>query len=113
MKNLYFALSLFSFSLPAYSSNQVKDLNQIISKASTAEMANLGKLMQQIHLVPAKGPNGTKNVFKVVSVEKGSLYEREGIKAGDLVTPGKSYPNDHGTVEMYKSSKPRQPKQSK
>lgn len=53
-------------------------------------MKNLGKLMQQIHLAPVKESHGNKPLIKVEPVAKGSVYKREGIQAGDLVTIGKS-----------------------
>jgi len=79
--------SLFSsfmiFGVFAYA--EVKDLNVVIAKGTPVEAKDLGKLLGQILLVPAKIQRSNQSVFKVTKVEKGSVFEREGIRVGDLV----------------------------
>ncbi len=80
--------SVFSFLLfVGLSANaETKDLKKIITKATAVESEDLGRLLNQVTLVPAKDPQTGKTVFKVTKIEKGSVYEREGLKVGDLVT---------------------------
>ncbi len=84
MKYLFFitVFSLIGFS--SFARAEVKDLGPIMKKASATE--SLSNLLEQISLAPAKDPKTGKNVFKVTKIKKGSVYEREGIKVGDLVT---------------------------
>ncbi|MEK6555488.1 MAG: hypothetical protein AABZ31_09625 [Bdellovibrionota bacterium] len=63
----------------------IKNLSDSVAKATAKEKSNLGKLLTDISLAPAVDPATGKNVMVVGSVAKGSVYERTGIKAGDLV----------------------------
>lgn len=66
----------------------VKDWNMLLSKATLQEKNDLGKVLQQIRMIPAKDPSTGKSVFKVIAVEKGSVFEREGVRTGDLISSG-------------------------
>ncbi|NJL26014.1 MAG: hypothetical protein HC902_13170 [Calothrix sp. SM1_5_4] len=72
----------------AGNASEVKDWNTLLSKATPQERGDLGKVLQQIRMVPAKDPATGKSVFKVMAVEKGSVFDREGVRAGDLVSTG-------------------------
>lgn len=62
------------------------DLNATLAKASAEEKSDLTKLLQQISMVPSKDPQTGKSIFKVTKVEKGSFWEKQGYKVGDLVS---------------------------
>lgn len=78
--------ALLFFALHAHA--EIKQLNDILSKATAEETQNLPKLLQQIQLSPTKDPKTGQSVMKVVKVEKGSLFDREGVKVGDLLSTG-------------------------
>lgn len=60
-------------------------LSDLNAKATPEETKNLQKHMNALKSTPAyKDPHSGKPVFKVISVEKGSFYEKMGVKAGDL-----------------------------
>jgi len=64
---------------------EMKSVNAIMKKANAEEQKDLSKLLSQITLAPTKDPTSGKPVFKVIQITKGSIYEREGLKVGDLV----------------------------
>lgn len=73
------------FSSPLVLWAELKNLNDVLSKATQQEMSDLPKLLKQIRLQPAGN-----SLMKVVEVEKGSVYDREGIKVGELIMTNKS-----------------------
>ena len=82
----YLFLSVFlGFSISALGA-EVKYLNDTIAKATPAEMSDLTKLLGQLSMVPEKDSKAGASVFRVRSVQKDSLWARNGIKAGDLVS---------------------------
>lgn len=67
------------------SNAKVKDISNYMDFATKEEKSDLIKLLQQIKLVPAKDPDSGRQVLKVASLDKGSVYDRIGLKVGDLV----------------------------
>ncbi|MGE0526894.1 MAG: hypothetical protein AB7G93_16765 [Bdellovibrionales bacterium] len=65
---------------------EIKSLNAIIAKARPDEQKDLSRLLEQLRIVPVEHQGTDNPVFKVVWVESGSVFDREGLKAGDLVT---------------------------
>jgi hypothetical protein len=64
----------------SFSQAKEKVLNDILSKATPAEQNDLPKLLSQIRMKPA-----ANSMMQVTHVEKGSVFDREGIKVGDLI----------------------------
>lgn len=81
---------LFAILLSAAAQAETKYLDDVLATATAQEKADLGKVLQQIQMVPAEDPQTHKRVFKVLRVDKGSVYERAGIKVGDFVAAGSS-----------------------
>ncbi len=48
----------------------------------------LSVLLQQIRFEPVSSPGHSKPIIKITKVEKGSMWEKEGFQAGDLVYMG-------------------------
>jgi hypothetical protein len=97
-------LLIISILFSATSANaEVKRLDDIMAKATPEEKNDLGNLLKQIRIVPAKDPSTGQSVFRVVAVEKGSVYDREGVKAGDLVAAGSLGAN--GSMDLKASQK--------
>lgn len=69
-------------------SAEVKYLDDVIRSASPSEKSDLSKLLNDLQLQPETDPDSGKSVFRVKSVAAGSIYERAGIKPGDLVATG-------------------------
>lgn len=82
---------------------EVKRLDEIMAKATPQEKNDLGNLLKQIGIVPAKDPSTGQSVFRVIAVEKGSVYDREGVKVGDLLAAGSLGAN--GSMELKASKK--------
>ena len=83
MRQIFFFLLVTLFiSGPAIA--QHKDINAII-KAEAKNGADLTELLKDITLVSAKGSKSSKGLMKVSKVAKGSVYEKYGVKKGDLV----------------------------
>lgn len=83
MKSLALTALLF---LAVSANAAVRDWESLISKATPEEQSDPGKILRQIRIVPAKDPNTGKVLFKVVAVEKGSVFDREGVQVGDLLS---------------------------
>jgi type II secretory pathway component PulC len=74
---IFVALSIFPLSSPA----EPKNLNAVMAKATPQELNDLSLLLKQITLKPAGN-----SMMEVVRFEKGSVFDREGIKVGDLLS---------------------------
>jgi hypothetical protein len=83
MKTVLLSVSLFLFANVAL--GEIVNLNEIIRKADTNETKSLTKLLSDISLKPATDPLTGKSVFKVDKVAAGSVYDKAGVRAGDLV----------------------------
>lgn len=86
MRFLTFALVVFVAILARAS--EIKHLDDITQQASVEEKSDLKRLLEQIQLAPERDPDTGKHVFRVTAVEPGSVYDRSGIKVGDLVATG-------------------------
>lgn len=84
---------------------EIKIWDDLLAKAASEEKNDLGKILQQIRMVSAKDPRTGQSVFKVVAVEKGSVFDREGVKVGDLLYL-KSETNSGMKMELKNSVKP-------
>lgn len=87
-RGLLLTIALCFWTLGAFA--EVKDLDQALVKANLQETRDLASALKQIQMVPAKDPETGKSVMKVIKVERGSIYDRAGIKVGDLVASGSS-----------------------
>jgi len=76
---------LLSNSQKTSNNYRIKKLSEIISKNATTTKTTLSKLLSQLTLQPIQDTQSAHSFFKVIKVEKGSIWEKEGIKAGDLV----------------------------
>lgn len=83
---------------------EIKRLDDILAKATPEESKDLGSLLKQIRMVPATDPETGSSVFKVMAVERGSVYEREGVEVGDLVSGG-SLSSPSNNMELKRSRK--------
>ena len=86
LKKILLSVSVVALATVAHAG--VRNWDEILAKATPQEKQDLGKILQQIRMIPVKDPATGKTVYKVVKVEKDSVFEREGIKAGDLIDPG-------------------------
>lgn len=78
---------------PAFAAKKtikVKYIQDVMAHATASEKTDVKKLLEQIQVVPTKAKYKGKPIFKVQNVEKNSVYERAGIKKGDLVLNGSS-----------------------
>ncbi len=82
MKTFIVAILLLSSTAFA----EIRDLNTMMKKASSEETKDLIGLLSSVSLSPTKNKNNGKLVFKVTKIEKGSFWEKQGLKVGDLVT---------------------------
>jgi hypothetical protein len=73
---------------------EVKNLNDVMSKATPQELKDLPKLLKQIRMKPSGNA-----MMTVTAVEKGSVYDREGIKIGDLISIAKSHSAEKAAAE--------------
>ncbi len=97
---LIYALIAFCI-LPLPSSAEPKNLNTVMAKATPQELNDLSLLLKQITLKPAGN-----SLMEVVRVEKGSVYDREGIKVGDLLsTANPTPPNPQKAMKLYQKMK--------
>lgn len=85
MKLVYCLLFSLVFIFSSVSMAKVQDMNAMLKSATAEEQSDLAKLLMQVTLVPTGKKQSGKTLFKVTKVEKGSMWERQGLKAGDLV----------------------------
>ncbi len=86
----------------------VKYLDDVMAHATNEEIKDLAKLLMQIQTVSMKDPQTGQVRQKVVHVEKGSVYERAGVRKGDLLVNGKSRQSKNG-MELKSSIKNSSP----
>lgn len=67
---------------------KLKYIQEALRHATADEKKDLTKLLDQIEVSPIKAKYKGKTVFKVRFVEKNSVFDRAGIKRGDLVLTG-------------------------
>lgn len=78
-------LIILIFGVTLHVSAAIKNLSDSVAQATSKEKKDMGKLLTDISLAPAVDPKTGRNVLQVASIAKGSVYERTGIKVGDLV----------------------------
>ena len=83
MKQTFLFLAI-TFALSISSFGKYTNINTII-KAEAKNGVNLTDLLKDITLIATKGLQNEKGLMKVSKVAKGSVYEKYGVKAGDLV----------------------------
>jgi hypothetical protein len=83
MKHILLALIIFT---SVYTKAEIRSLKEIIEKASPAEKKDFATLLAGITVIPTHDPTIKNSLLKVVRVQKGSVYDREGLKVGDLVS---------------------------
>lgn len=86
MKKFFHVLFVVFSLYAAVALGEVKSLKTLVNKATEEEKKDLVKLLDQISLKPKKDPKTGKMVFEVTKIQKGSVFEREGLKLGDLVS---------------------------
>lgn len=64
---------------------------------------NLPELLQQARAVPNIGPNGQPNGFRIMDIQPGSIYERLGLKRGDVIkgVNGDAVDSPAKAMELY------------
>lgn len=64
---------------------------------------NLPELLQQARAVPNIGPNGQPNGFRIMDIQPGSIYERLGLRRGDVIKGVNGEPVDSPAkaMELY------------
>lgn len=77
---------MLAHTLPSFA--DYKNIDKIMTDAAR-DGSSLVKLLEDIKLAPAGQATNGENLMKVVKVSKGSVYEKLGIEAGDLVTSKK------------------------
>lgn len=65
-------------------------MQTVFDNATQQESSDLAGLLRAIKTQPFVNPQTGKNVMRVISVEKGSVYDRLGIKPGDYLEAGNS-----------------------
>lgn len=76
--------SILLFSPAAFA--KIRNLNSVMAKATPEETANLTNLLKQVTLIPIKDPDTGRPMLKVSKVQKGSFWEKQGLKEGDLLS---------------------------
>lgn len=66
--------------------SETYNLKHALSQANAEETKDLPKLLTQMRTTPTDSPS----VMKVTEVKKGSLFDRLGIKVGDLILTGQN-----------------------
>ncbi|MCJ8275307.1 MAG: hypothetical protein HRT44_03430 [Bdellovibrionales bacterium] len=85
---------------------EYRNLEPIMTNAAR-NGENLTKLLEDIQLKPTNKSYGGKTLVKVVSIKKGSIYEKAGIHPGDLVTMGNFQNTKIRRVKRKKINKPQ------
>lgn len=104
MKQIKFLVTVSVFFAAFSASAELKNWDAILAKATPQEKSDLGKILQQIRMVPAKDPLSGKQVYKVMAVEKGSVFDREGVQKGDLISAG-SWATNGTTMNLNNTKK--------
>ncbi|MCB9073500.1 MAG: PDZ domain-containing protein [Bdellovibrionaceae bacterium] len=72
-----------------------------------AQLENLPNLLQQARVVPETGPDGLVRGYKLVEIQPGSIYEKLGLRLGDVITGvnGESINSPQKALELYQALK--------
>jgi hypothetical protein len=63
-------------------------LDDILAQGTNDELADMPKLLHDFDTKYVKSPISNRMVMKVIRISHGSLYERIGMKVGDLIENG-------------------------
>ncbi|MFN8944156.1 MAG: hypothetical protein ACK5WZ_05990 [Pseudobdellovibrionaceae bacterium] len=61
-----------------------KDLNEVLQKAG--KELDLDQVLNDLKMVPLPNSASEEKLWKIESVQKGSVFSKAGIKAGDIVS---------------------------
>jgi len=87
---MFLAMTILSCN-SIFAKTKIYYIGDIQAKANQFEIKDLKKFMNLMKWEPShKDLDSGKQIFKVLSVVKGSVYERKGIVAGDFFFSGKS-----------------------
>jgi len=100
MKNLIIVATLIFQA--NYASAEVKYLDDVIQQASPSQTQDLSKLLNDIKLSPTTDPKTGNSIYSVTKVVAGSIYEKAGIKVGDLVAMGNAPKKKYQKLEFKK-----------
>lgn len=89
MKKIIFCFGILTTIYGAPALAKVWDLNRVIKTADAAEKSDLAKLLSEISLKP-ENTSTASDLMRVTSIQAGSIFERAGIKVGDLVRTSSS-----------------------
>ena len=89
MKNIFTALFLMSVSFAVSAKSEIRYMDDI-AKELLADEKDLGKVLQQFKTEPHKDPKTGVVLQKILWIEKGSAWEKVGIKVGDFLANGKA-----------------------
>lgn len=74
---------------PAVKEPKYKNLSELAVKASLENGQDPEKILEQVSVLPSDSdPITDEPLYRVTLVEKGSIFESRGIKAGDIVSLG-------------------------
>ena len=65
---------------------QVRGDTRVIKRADFLNQTKrLGEILRQASMAPNKGPDGSIQGFKFLSIKQGSIFEKLGFKNGDVI----------------------------
>jgi general secretion pathway protein C len=76
-------------------------------KEIDSQLENLPNLLQQARVVPETGPDGQVRGYKLVEIQPGSIYEKLGLRLGDVITGvnGEMVNSPQKAMELYQALK--------
>jgi hypothetical protein len=87
-------LVLTTFSLNSWA--DVKYIDDVMKHASNTDKKDRSKMINQIQTESYTDPKTGQAYQRVISVEKGSVFERAGVRKDDLLTHGSRKPANTG-----------------
>ncbi len=68
---------------------------------------DLPSILQQARAIPNTGPDGQANGFRIMDIQPGSIYERLGLKQGDVIKSvnGEKVDSPQKAMELYNALK--------
>jgi threonine aldolase len=94
-------LLIAALALSALTANAaVRYMADLLEKATPTDAKELKTLRKKMESVPTmKDPETNQQFFEVTEVKEGSVYERAGVKKGDIIVNG-AQPNTVIPVEL-------------
>ncbi len=82
----YILLMLFLWP-PSFAEDAGINMQEVMKKAVTAGKTPVTTLLKQFKLKPLTTPTADgRTRYQITFIEKGSYFEKQGLKAGDIVT---------------------------